>query len=210
MNEKFHSLPEKKQIRIINAAMEVFSQNEYKKASTDDICAKAGISKGSLFYYFRNKKQLYLYLYEYTVNRMQELIVDDTFREITDFFELLTYAAACKLKVLCKNPYIMDFSVRCFYSKGEAVSPELNHINDSYMHSAWEDYFKNIDYSKFREDADPIKLYQMMIWMADGYLHQKQIMGVPLDLNDLMDEFMQWMVMMKRLFYKEEYINEHD
>lgn len=210
MNEKFHSLPEEKQTRIINAAMEVFSQNEYKNASTDDICAKAGISKGSLFYYFRNKKQLYLYLYEYTVNMMSELIVDDHFREITDFFELLSYAAAGKSKILCKTPYILDFSVRCFYSKGEAVSPELNHINDSYMHSVWEDYFQTIDFSKFRDGADPIKLYQMLVWMADGYLHQKQIMGIPFNLDELMEEFTQWMKMMRKLFYKEEYLNEHD
>jgi TetR/AcrR family transcriptional regulator len=35
MNEKFYSLPEEKQLKIINAAMEVFGQNEYKRASTD-------------------------------------------------------------------------------------------------------------------------------------------------------------------------------
>ena len=50
MNEKFHQLPEEKQLAIFNAAMEVFAQNDYKRASTDDIAAKAGISKGMLFF----------------------------------------------------------------------------------------------------------------------------------------------------------------
>ena len=62
MNEKFQSLSQEKQQAVINAAMEVFGKNEYKRASTDLIAAKAGISKGLLFYYFRNKKELYLSL----------------------------------------------------------------------------------------------------------------------------------------------------
>lgn len=64
MNEKFHQLPEEKQLAIFNAAMEVFAQNDYKRASTDDIAAKAGISKGMLFYYFQNKRTLYLETYD--------------------------------------------------------------------------------------------------------------------------------------------------
>ena len=63
MNEKFFTLSPEKQARITNAALEVFARNDYKHASTDDIAAKAGISKGLLFYYFRNKQSLYLYLY---------------------------------------------------------------------------------------------------------------------------------------------------
>ena len=66
MNEQFFHLPEEKQQAIINASLEVFATHEYKRASTDDIAAKAGISKGLLFYYFHNKKSLYLYIYDYT------------------------------------------------------------------------------------------------------------------------------------------------
>lgn len=65
MSEKFQKLPEERQLAIINAAMEVFAQNEYNRASTDLIAAKAGISKGLLFYYFHNKRELYLYVYHY-------------------------------------------------------------------------------------------------------------------------------------------------
>ena len=55
VNEKFFALPEEKRRRIVNAAMEAFGKNEYKRASTDDIAARAGISKGLLFHYFGSK-----------------------------------------------------------------------------------------------------------------------------------------------------------
>ena len=71
MNEKFFTLSPEKQARITNAALEVFARNDYKHASTDDIAAKAGISKGLLFYYFRNKQSLYLYLYDYALEQVR-------------------------------------------------------------------------------------------------------------------------------------------
>ncbi len=49
MNEAFFALEEEKQRAVFNAAMEVFSRWEYKRASTDLIAAKAGVSKGLLF-----------------------------------------------------------------------------------------------------------------------------------------------------------------
>ena len=64
MNPKFLSLSKEKQSNILNAGMEMFGKQGYKKAVTDDIASKAGISKGLLFYYFHNKKDLYLFLWE--------------------------------------------------------------------------------------------------------------------------------------------------
>ena len=80
MNEAFFELPPEKQQRIMNAGFEVFLQNEYKRASTDEIAARSNISKGLLFYYFHNKKTLYLYLFE----KAMEIIEYSGFREQPD------------------------------------------------------------------------------------------------------------------------------
>ena len=52
MNEKFFSLPEKKQQAIINAGYRVFSSNSYNKSPMQEIADAAGISKSLLFHYF--------------------------------------------------------------------------------------------------------------------------------------------------------------
>lgn len=46
--------------RILTAAMEEFSENSYENASLNVICAKHSISKGMLYHYFKDKKELYL------------------------------------------------------------------------------------------------------------------------------------------------------
>ena len=61
MNEKFFDLKKEKQDRMINASLKIFALNGYRHASTDDIVAEAGISKGLLFHYFVNKLGLYTF-----------------------------------------------------------------------------------------------------------------------------------------------------
>ena len=46
MNNRFFELPKEKQDRFINAALQIFAKNGYKKASTDEIVKAAGISRG--------------------------------------------------------------------------------------------------------------------------------------------------------------------
>lgn len=205
MNDKFYLLDEKKRLKIINAAMEVFGRNEYKKASTDLIAAKAGVSKGLLFYYFRNKKELYMYIYDYLIEIMKEQIADKTFLELTDFFELLKYAASGKAWMLDKNPYIMDFAVRAFYSDKETVSEDLKTVNTMQEEILYQTYFGHIDTFKFRDGIEPFKVYKMLRWMGDGYIHDIQMSGREFDIDELLNEFNDWMDMMKKLVYKEEY-----
>ncbi len=64
MNEKFYLLPEEKQQKIINAGFRVFSENSYKKSPMNEIADCAGISKSLLYHYFRNKRELYLFLWQ--------------------------------------------------------------------------------------------------------------------------------------------------
>lgn len=89
MSDRFRDLPEEKNRVILSAAMEVFAKYDYKKASTDLIATKAGISKGSLFYYFRNKKELYLCVYHYVLEIVTEELMDPELMKITDFYNFI-------------------------------------------------------------------------------------------------------------------------
>lgn len=75
MTEKFKRLEQGKREKIINAAMAEFALRGYEKASTNEIVKKAGISKGLLFHYFRNKKQLFLFLFDYGI----EIFADEIY-----------------------------------------------------------------------------------------------------------------------------------
>lgn len=210
MEGKFLELPYEKRCRIVNAAMEVFARNEYKHASTDDIAAKAGISKGLLFYYFHNKKEMYMYLFDECEKTMREHILGSDFSQITDFFELLEYASQKKLELLRAMPYCMDFVMRVYFSGGGAESDEMQKRIQETMDITYERYFKNIDFSKFREGTDVETLLHMLTWMTEGYLHEKQRLGGRFELEEMMDDFKKWSDMFRKIAYKEEYQHERD
>ena len=58
----FFNLPDDKRRQILDLAIEEFAARDYKNASISNIVARAGIAKGSLYQYFDDKRDLYLYL----------------------------------------------------------------------------------------------------------------------------------------------------
>ena len=158
MNEKFFALDEEKQLRIINSGLKEFSINEYKRASTDEIAAGAGISKGLLFYYFHNKKEYYLFLYDYAVTAVTDSVVGEEFASITDFFELFDYSAQKKFELFEKTPYISDFLIKAFFSQREDISAAMNEKLENSSVSMLSEYFNNVDMSKFKEDLNGVNI----------------------------------------------------
>lgn len=65
----FDSLPEERREAMMRASVAAFGQHSYKDASTEDIARSAGISKGLLFFYFRNKRTLYLRTVDYLMEQ---------------------------------------------------------------------------------------------------------------------------------------------
>lgn len=206
MDMKLDGLSAEKKQAIINAAMEVFASNEYKRASTDLIAAKAGISKGLLFYYFKNKKTLYTYLMDAMIEELRPLIVDEYFWKIDDFFELLEYTTKRKLETMQKYPYLLDFAVRAYYSTKEDVSDSMENLMQGEMDVMFLKYFKNIRLEKFRSDADPDEILHMLIWLTDGYMHERQRNGHAIDMEELLIKFKGWSDMLKKISYREEYL----
>ncbi|WGS65656.1 TetR/AcrR family transcriptional regulator [Marinitoga aeolica] len=86
--QTFFNLPEKKRERIINAALEEFSENLFSKASINKIVEKAKIPKGSFYQYFKNKKDLYKYILDQIFQLKIKYISDSLKnRNSSDFFE---------------------------------------------------------------------------------------------------------------------------
>lgn len=208
MNEKFLELPEEKQLNIINAGLEVFGQNNYTHASTEEIAVKAGISKGLLFYYFHNKRAFYTFLFEWASSQVKSSVLGGEFDQITDFFELCEYAARRKYALLHQSPHIMEFLMRTFYARQDAASGEINQKIAGETANMFSHYFTKVDFSKFRDDVDPKEIPQMLVWVMDGYLHERQMAGQSVDLDDVMEKFRLWSAWFRKISYKEEFSDE--
>jgi AcrR family transcriptional regulator len=58
MVTKQQELSEERKNEILDAALEVFSEAGLQEASVDDVVKRAGLSKGTLYWYFKSKDRL--------------------------------------------------------------------------------------------------------------------------------------------------------
>lgn len=73
-----------KQISILQAAIEVFSDKGYSGAATSEIAQKAGVAEGTVFRYYKTKKDLLLSIVGPTMSRMIAPFVLRNFKGVLD------------------------------------------------------------------------------------------------------------------------------
>jgi AcrR family transcriptional regulator len=69
---RFHKLPPEQQQVILRAALDEFATHGYNAASLNRIIDAAGISKGSMYYYFDGKEELYAHVARTAFGRVFE------------------------------------------------------------------------------------------------------------------------------------------
>ena len=109
MNHKFFDVSKEKQDRIINAALQVFAQNGYRHAGTDEVVRRASISKGLLFHYFESKLGLYVFLYDYAVRFMLLELSGSVDKTENNLFVLIRLVEEASLRACRQYPYLKAF-----------------------------------------------------------------------------------------------------
>lgn len=210
MYQNFYKLDKEKQKRIINSSLQVFSINDFKHASTDDIAARAKISKGSLFQYFKNKQSLYIFLYDYALEVLGEKAKASFNFDETDYFALLCQSQQQKMALLEQYPYIYQFVIMAVSEKNPEIAKlvaAVNHIKEAEMTV---DFFGNIDYRKFKAGTDIAKLTQMINWCSEGIWNE----GVQqhLSMSEIYEQSLEIYDFYKKAVYKNEYLlgERHD
>lgn len=86
----FLNLPIEKQERILRECYREFTKHNYKSASVTRIVDNLGIAKGSMYKYFANKKELYLYLVDSASRLKLQYLSQNYTPDAENFFEALT------------------------------------------------------------------------------------------------------------------------
>jgi TetR/AcrR family transcriptional regulator len=204
---KFFNLDKEKQDRIINAAIKEFAQKGYDSASTNEIVKDAGISKGLLFHYFQNKKQLYLFLYEHMTAIFLEQILEKINWDVKDIFERYRQIASLKLELFLIYPEMFNFIKTIYMESSNDVKSDLEAKGKELFASSFTKLFSDIDLAKFKPGIDPNKAINIINWTLEGFAYQQQDKAVKLNIEELnMEEALAemdvYVEMLKNSFYK--------
>ncbi len=151
---KFFALSYEKRTLIINAGIEEFVRGGYDKASVNAIVEAAGISKGSLFFYFESKKKLYLFLFEYC----EYLIIENARKSMHfvegDFIARMQVTMHQNLTLLETHPRIFAFVKACKNENDENIKALIEDIVKDADEKILAHVYHQIDKTLFRDENE--------------------------------------------------------
>ncbi|NTV37525.1 MAG: TetR/AcrR family transcriptional regulator [Anaerolineaceae bacterium] len=121
----FFNLTQEKRQKILDTAIEEFAENDYENASISKIVETAGISKGSIYQYFTDKRDLYLYLLELVSTKKAEMMADANVRKPeSNVFDYLRWLFREMSAFDVQHPRLAKIGYRAAYGK----SPLPDHV----------------------------------------------------------------------------------
>lgn len=201
MNEKFYALPEEKRQRILNAGFRVFSQNSYKKSPMSEIAGEAGISKSLLFHYFRNKKELYLFLWEEAARITLEYLTRYRCYEPGDLFEMMERGMRAKFELMEVYPHMSTFAVKAFYEKDPEIRGAIQRSYARHFDKKAASALAGLDPAAFIPGLDLQMMYREMYWASEGYLWEMLQRG-PLDRQQMERDFVKLLEFWKQIYLR--------
>lgn len=188
MNNKFYSLPEEKRNRIINAGFKVFAKNSYKKSPVGKIAEEAGISKSLLFFYFKNKKELYLFLFKTAEEETRNALMETNVYSGDGIFDIMYNGLLVKANMMRKYPDMRNFFIKARFEKDPDVANEVRKIIEPYTEMDTNSILPILDKNKFKDGLDLNMMYQDMYLASEGYLWRMQELD-NLDVDKMVSDY---------------------
>jgi len=156
--------------KLMESSIKLFSTKGFNAASVDDICAKAGVSKGAFYHHFESKQALFLALLDGWLKNIDDAIeaskdktAPETFTQMTEAFPYIFATAGEGL------PMFLEFWLQASRDKKiweASVAPYRRY--HKYFTSLIK---KGVDEGSFIE-LDPELTSRMIISTAMGLLLQ--------------------------------------
>jgi AcrR family transcriptional regulator len=113
----FFNLPEEKRRLILDLAIEEFADRDYNSASISNIVARAGIAKGSLYQYFEDKRDLYLYLLQLAAEEKKAFLAEHPPPDLNmDVFAYIRWLMQMGARFELSNPKLTQVAYRALFS----------------------------------------------------------------------------------------------
>lgn len=189
--------------RIIIAALEVFSNNDYDKASTNMIVKKADVPRGVLYYYFKNKEELF----EYLIYQTQEILILELEKQVdlddSDYLNRLKSIIIAKVITTSYLPFLAEFAEKV--SKESLVDKYIDYISKTKI--IRKRFLENhLDFSQLKEDVD-VEMFKKMAYYSiggevKGLIKEKGVGALRTEQDKMIDLIDKQIFFLKYHFYK--------
>ncbi len=163
-----------KREELLRAALDEFSVKKYEEASLNSIIKKASISKGTFYYHFKDKQELYLFLLESSVKIKWEFInrnfIESEKEVKNDIFEKFKIQAGIGAEFAAAYPKYHNLSKMFAKERGnEIYDIAKNALSGDSVNPLNSMIEKAIDEGDFRSDIPREFIYKIINYMFSHF-----------------------------------------
>jgi AcrR family transcriptional regulator len=118
--DTFFNLNVEKQERLIRAAISEFLKNGFEKGNVGNIAKSAGVAKGSMYQYFEDKKEIFMYSLRWAIDLFINKYSNHTIPKGTDIFDYF-YQSSGQILQQLREEMSLRFLYRMLFSADTAV-----------------------------------------------------------------------------------------
>ena len=115
--------------KIVEAARKLFYKYGFKKVSMDEIANEAGVTKRTIYMYFKSKEDLLKYFIQEEIENMKE-IVEEVEKKNKDFFETANEAIYKLLKYRKERDFLNIITKEAEWLKNPIIIKNLQLIDE--------------------------------------------------------------------------------
>lgn len=154
-----------KENQIIEAARSLFNKYGFKKVTMDEIAKEAGVTKRTVYAYFKNKEDLFKVIVNEELINMKK-IVEDVEKQNMDFYETVHQGIYNLLKYVNKKKFIKNLINEAEVLKNPIILKNLKVIDEEVQKYIKEKLLKAIENGDLKindVDITAFLIYKMYI-----------------------------------------------
>ena len=178
---KIRELYERRRGEILDAAGVVFSKNGFAKTTIDQIASQAGLGKGTVYQYFKSKKELFLSVGQEGVDKLKDEVLEEVEKE-KDSIKKVEKAISAYLTFFEKNSNLVSIFMHEQSEFKKKV--QKRYFEHYYGHiNTMREIFKLAIKEKQIKDVNIDNAISVLIGMLNGLIYMWQIEGMRYSLQ---------------------------
>ena len=178
---KINKLIEQRQAEILDAANRVFSKHGFAKTTVDQVAVEAGLGKGTIYQYFKSKKELFLAVGRNGMDKLKDTMIEEIEQE-EDPVDRIEKAIRTYLLFFQKNT---DLANIFMYEQSEFKKEiQKKYFENYYGHvNRMQETFKEAMKLTLIKDMNVDDSIVILISMLNGLVYIWQVEGMKYSLE---------------------------
>jgi AcrR family transcriptional regulator len=185
MNNSKMSRKERAQLtrqKLVDAALELFFERGYDNVTVDDICGKAGVSKGAFYGHFKSKDQAvveeFLKVDDYYQEMLPQILQEKTYVD-----KGIAFVRLALRYIASQGEMVMKIAYSSQISPGRKASPIA--YGDRMLYRVVESLVKEAqEAGEVRQDLDSAEIAQVIIRSIRGIVYEWCLQDGGFDLEE--------------------------